>query len=182
MKNKFRPFLAIVAVAGILAISSCGKDVSVLFTIPDCEQCISAQQFAAGSGFTQTYTIQQADILDAFTAASTTFSESRLNSAVAKGLKLKVSGGSVSLNGLSGAQAYIKKQGTSGDGQMIASTSGAIADGASEVDLALSGTDIKSLIGGTEPLVVTLRLWNKDNSPAVCAKLSSGSINFSLKK
>lgn len=179
MKNTFKTLLVITA---ILSISSCGKDISVLYTIPDCEQCISAQQFAAGSGFTQTYTIQQSDVQDAFAAASTTFSESRLNSAVAKGLKLKVSGSSVSLNGLSGAQAYIKKQGTSGDGQMIASTSGTIADGASEVDLALSGTDFKSLIGGTEPLVLTLRLWNKDNSPALCAKLSSGTINFSLKK
>ena len=149
--------------------------------MPEYEQCLAFQQYASSTGFTQTYTIQQADLQAAFTAASTTYVANRITSMVARGLKLKVSGSSVSLDGLGGASVYIKTQSTSGDGTQIASTSGSIAAGASEVTLALNGTNLKSMLG-TEPLIVTLRLYNKDNSPAVCAKLASGTIDFGLRK
>ena len=174
-------FAAVVITGAISLLSSCGKEVTITYNVQDCELCIAAQQFASGTGFTQTYTIQQADLQAAFAAASTTYSESRINSMVAKGFKLKVSGASTNLDGLAGAQAYIKKQSTSGDGEMIASTSAAPAAGATTIDLNYNGTNLKSLLG-TEPLIITLRAYNKNSSPALCFKLTEGVVNFEVKK
>ena len=167
-------------ISAIFFVSSCGKDVTVSYTMPEYEQCLAFQQYASSTGFVKRYTIQQADLQAAFTAASVTYVSNRITSMVARGLKLKVSGSSTTLNGLGGASVYIKTQ-SSTDSTQIASTSGTIADGAQEVTLALNGTDLKSMLG-TEPLIVTLRLYNKDNSPAVCAKLASGTIDFGLRK
>ncbi len=175
-------FAAVVITGAISLLSSCGKEVTITYNMQDYTLCLPDLPTVLSNGTTQTYTLSQDDLKAAFTAASTTYSESRINSVVAKGLKLKVStGGALNLDGVSGAQAYIKKQSTTGDGEMIAST-GTIAPGATEVDLNLNGTNIKSLLG-TETLIITLRVYNKyNNSPATCVSLTKGTINFELRK
>ncbi len=174
-------FAAVVITGAISLLSSCGKEVTTTYNVQNRELCIVAQPFASATGFTQTDTIKQADLQAAFTAASITYTESRITSMVAKGFKLTVSGATTNLDGLAGAQVYIKKQGTSGDGEMIASTSASPAAGATTIDLNYNGTNLKSLLG-TESLIITLRAYNKDSSPAMCIKLTQGVVNFELKK
>ncbi len=161
--------------------TSCKKDVVITYNIADNQLCLVDLPFALADGSTTSFNITQAQLQAAFSAASTTYSLDRITKVVAKGFKVKISGGATNLDKISGFQVFAKVQSTAGLGTMIASTSTAFATGANEVDLAIHGTDLKSFLG-TEDIVITLRAYNKDSSPAICLTLTNGVIEFSASK
>ncbi len=169
--------LACVLLGGMLFMSSCNKEATYDYPLADQQLCIDAQQFASGTGFESSFTIPQADLKALYGASK------ELRSMTAKGFKLKVSasGSAVNFDKISGAQVYIKPVSASGDGTQIASTNSAFAAGTTEVDMAVSGTELKELMGSGEDLKVTLRVFNKDNSPQTCITLTKGSITLKSK-
>lgn len=175
MKKPLQLLIILFLFGGMLCISSCQKDITVSYSIPDFARCLPSM-VSSGTGNDTTFIIQQSDIQAAFTAAKTTFDMARIKSAAAKGFKVTATGGN--LDGISGAQVYIKRQSTIGYGNQIANEKTAIGLGVTEIELDFSGVDLKPMIGGNEPLVLTVLLWNKDNSPATCVSLNKGVIQF----
>lgn len=168
---------AFALLAGLLMlISSCSKEITVDFTIADKEKCLVASPFSGT--VVDSFIVKQEDIKAAFAAAKATFDTKKIKSVIAKGFKVKGSG-SANLDGIIGAQLRIKALGTSGDGEQIASASSKPATGATEIELAINGSDLKSLIGGPD-LVVLLYVYY-DNVPAKCVTVTKGTLTFNVK-
>jgi hypothetical protein len=160
----------------IMLISSCSKEITVDYVIADKEKCLVASSFTGT--VVDTFIIKQEDIKAAFAAAKATFDTKKIKSMVAKGFKVKGSGSS-NLDGITGAELRIKALGTSGTGEQIASSSTKPATGATEIELAINGTDLKNLLGGPD-LVVTLSVYY-DNVAAKCVTVTKGTMTFNVK-
>ncbi len=180
MKKSLQLLLVAFLFGGIMLTTSCKKEVTITYNMADKELCLLAN-VNTGPAITDSLVIQQADLQAAFSAASTTYTLDRISKVVAKGFKLKVSGSTLNLDGISGAQVYIRLQNSAAPGTMIASTTGDLGTGKTEIDFDIHGTDLKGMLG-TEPLVVTLHVFNKANFTGACVTLTKGVIEFSASK
>ncbi|MFM2306846.1 MAG: hypothetical protein RLZZ367_1515, partial [Bacteroidota bacterium] len=90
-------------------------------------------------------------------------------------------GVATTLDEISSIEVYIKETGTSGDGTQIA-YSPTIANGATEIQLNLNGTDLKDVV--TKDMTLTVKVLNKasGNTQKACLTLTNGIVDVSVKQ
>lgn len=180
MKKIMSAAFVAVLFATTLSITSCNKEVLVIYNVPEKEGCLPATGIQSATGYAFTEEVLVSDIKAAFTAVNATYDLSRIKTAKFKGFKAVVSTTGANFNQISGLQLYIKADGASGDGEQIAYIDN-IGNGVAEVALTLNGVDIKPLMSN-EKLILTLRVFNKaGGNSAVCVKATTGTIEIQAK-
>ncbi len=172
-------FMAVLFAVSI-SITSCNKDVLVIYNVPEKEGCLPSTGIQSSTGYAFTEEILVSDIKSVFNTVNATYDLSRIKTAKFKGFKAVISTTGVNFDQISGLQLYIKADGASGDGEQIAYVDN-IGNGVAEVTLNLNGVDIKPLMSN-EKLILTLRVFNKaGGNSAVCVKATSGTIEIQAK-
>lgn len=180
MKKIMSAAFVAVMFATTLSITSCNKDVLVIYNVPEKTVCLPTTGSNPQNGFADTAVVLVSDIKAAFSAVNATYDLSRIKTAKFKGFKAVISTTGANFDQISGLQLYIKADGTSGDGQQIAYIDN-IGNGVAEVALTLNGVDIKPLMSN-EKLVLTLRVFNKaGGNSEVCVKATTGTIEIQAK-
>lgn len=185
MKKLFQTLVVLLVTTSVIGISSCNKELDVLYNMPDYEFCIPAQTYSSSTGLVQYFPLDKDLIKKAFDAASADFSEGKITSAKITGITLKTSEAKNTLSAVAkGVQGYIVNSHANplDDKNMVASTNTNISTGATEIELSVSGIDLTSLLASSDTTYLALKVWNVDNSPAACVKLTKGVIKFNVKK
>lgn len=185
MKKLFQTLVVLLVTTSVIGISSCNKELDVLYNMPDYEFCIPAQTYSSSTGLVQYFPLDKDLIKKAFDAASADFSEGKITSAKITGITLKTSEAKNTLSAVAkGVQGYIVNSHSSAldDKSMVASTNTNISTGATEIELSVSGIDLTSLLASSDTTYLALKVWNVDNSPAACVKLTKGVIKFNVRK
>lgn len=181
-----KPFsLSIIAVlfAALFSVSSCTKeDLVIPYDLGSLTGCVEPDQFQGYKIYT--YDISHDAIHDALAAAGVTdmakISKARLKS----GMKASISatGVATNLDELSSIEVYIKETGTQGDGSQIAYSPPSIANGATEVELSMTGIELKDFI--TKDMTILVKILNKNsgNSQKACITFTNGIVDISAKK
>lgn len=187
MKKILSASVVTVLFAGVIALTSCKKDVTVTVKIADQETCIPASTNQWQYGYDKVFQIPVSDVTAAFSQAGVSFSTEKIKTAKFKNLKLKISTTAATFDQISGAQVFVKNSAptTGGNDTELGSKVAYIdniGNGSTEITLSLTGFELKPLLSGTT-LYVTIRVYNEDGgTSAVCAKLTSGVIEVEAQK
>jgi hypothetical protein len=180
-KSYAMPVLAILF-AAILSISSCKKDDLVVpYDLGNQTVCVDPNPY---QGYiTYTTNTNHNDVQAVLTAAGVKDLNRLTKAALRTGFKATVSatGVATTLDEISSIEVYIKETGTSGDGTQIA-YSPTIANGATEIQLNLNGTDLKDVV--TKDMTLTVKVLNKasGNTQKACLTLTNGIVDVSVKQ
>lgn len=189
MKKILSASVVTVLFAGVIALTSCKKDVTVTVKIADQEHCISATTANPQYGFDKTFEILMSDVQTAFSQAGVTFSSEKIKTAKFKNFKLKIGVSSTAINfdDISGAQVYAKTTPpTTGGadtelGQQVAYIDN-IGNNTQEITMSLTGLELKSFLNEAK-LYVTIRVYNESaGNDQICIKLTSGVIEIEAQK
>lgn len=180
MKKILTASFVVVALAGILSITSCSKAVVVLAPISDKSVCFDASAFIGSQD--KTYDVLVSDIQAAFSQAGVTYDVARIKSSKFKGFKAVITSGT-NFDNIAGFQVYAQSPGagapTEADKVAYIDFTGT---GVTEVDVTVTGMELKNLLS-KDKIILTVRTFNnKNNTPEVCFKLTGGVIEFEAKK
>lgn len=186
MKKLFQTLTAAITITSIVCISACNKEISAKYDMPDYEYCIPAQQYASSKGLIQYFPLDKDKINETLKAASITTTKGvTIDKAILNKITFKTSGANNFFGSIAkGAQGFVVNSHSMPltSDNMVAYTNTDIPADATEVELSVSGIDIKDFLTNSDSAYLVLKVWNIDNSPAACLKLSKGEISFNAKK
>lgn len=182
MKKTFSLSIVAVLFAAMLSVSSCTKeDLVIPYDLGSLTGCIEPNQFQGYQ--TYSYNISHDDIHDALAAVGVTDMTKIKQARLKSGLKASISatGLATNLDELASVEVYIKETGTQGDGTQVA-YSPAIANGATEIELSMNGTELKDFI--TKDMTILVKILNKTsgNTKKACLTFTKGIIDISAKQ
>lgn len=182
MRKTFSLSVIAVLFAALFSVSSCTKeDLVIPYDLGSLTGCIEPNQFQGYQ--TYSYDISHDDIHDALAAVGVTDMTKITKARLKSGLKASISatGVATNLDELASVEVYIKETGTQGDGTQVA-YSPAIANGATEIELSMNGTELKDFI--TKDMTILVKILNKNsgNTKKACITFTNGIVDISAKK